>query len=209
MTAVRPGGSGGRRQAKHACIVEAATRLFLEHGYEKVSMDAVAGAAGVSKQTVYAHFGAKHALFEEIVQRNSDELFAPVANDDLPGDAPHDVLGRLGRRFLALVLSEESVRHLRCVIAESERFPELAAAFYRSGPAAVATRLADWLVEMDRCGRLAVPEPAASAALFLGMLRRDLYMQRLMGLVPAPDAATVAAEVDRAVTAFLAAHAAD
>lgn len=201
-----PGNGAGRRQAKRDSILEAATRLFLEHGYGKVSMDAVAGAAGVSKQTVYAHFGTKDALFEEIVGRNCAALFQPVAENDLPGDEPRDVLGRLGRRFLALVLSDESVRHFRCIISECDRFPELAEAFYRSGPRAAADRLAAWLAEMDRTGRLAVADPTASAGQFFGMLRGDLYMRRITGLAAAPEAAEIARHVDLAVDIFLAAH---
>lgn len=206
MTADGASGIDRRRRAKHESIVAAATRLFLEHGYENVSMDAVAGEAGVSKQTVYAHFGAKDALFEEIVERNCAELFRSVANADLPESEPSEVLRRLGRRFLALVLSDQSVRQLRCILGESERFPELAEAFYRSGPGAAADRLAGWLAEMNRAGRIQVADPVVSAGLFFGLLRSDLYMRRLLGLVPAPDAAAVAAEVERAVEAFLTAH---
>lgn len=201
-----PGGGSGRRQVKRDCILDAATRLFLEHGYGKVSMDAVASDAGVSKQTVYAHFGAKDALFEEIVERNCAALFQPVADGDLPGDEPRDVLARLGRRFLTLVLSDDSVRHFRCIIGECDRFPELAAAFYRSGPRAAADRLAAWLAEMARAGRLTVADPNASAGLFFGMLRGDLYMRRITGLAERPEAAEIARHVDLAVDTFLAAH---
>ena len=42
-------------------------KVFLEAGYENASMDAVAAAAEVSKQTVYRHFGSKDALGIEIV----------------------------------------------------------------------------------------------------------------------------------------------
>ena len=54
--------------AKRQVIVRAATQVFLESGYGTASMDTIAAVAGVSKQTVYSHFGAKDALFEAIIE---------------------------------------------------------------------------------------------------------------------------------------------
>ncbi|NLB59089.1 MAG: helix-turn-helix transcriptional regulator, partial [Gammaproteobacteria bacterium] len=63
----RPAASPGRPKdlAKRAAILDAAERMFLQHGFEGVSMDQIATAAGVSKLTVYSHFGDKDALFTE------------------------------------------------------------------------------------------------------------------------------------------------
>src|SRR5690606_22208157 len=62
--AARPAASPGRPKdlAKRAAILQAAERMFLQHGFEGVSMDQIAAAAGVSKLTVYSHFGDKDAL---------------------------------------------------------------------------------------------------------------------------------------------------
>ena len=50
-------------EAKRQGILEAATRLFTEQGYDGTSVDDIAAEAGVSKQTVYSHFGNKEKLF--------------------------------------------------------------------------------------------------------------------------------------------------
>ncbi|MEU7812433.1 TetR/AcrR family transcriptional regulator [Pseudonocardia sp. NPDC049154] len=70
MGATRPAGDDprGRRgrtpsPAKQAAILAAATDCFLADGYAGASMDRVAERAGVSKQTVYGHFGGKESLF--------------------------------------------------------------------------------------------------------------------------------------------------
>ena len=44
---------------KRAAILDAAKRLFVSQGFERVSMDQIAAEAGVSKLTVYSHFGDK------------------------------------------------------------------------------------------------------------------------------------------------------
>ena len=60
--------SKSRRSArKRAAILGAATDVFLKGGYLGTNVDAIAAGSGVSKQTVYKHFGSKEALFIEIV----------------------------------------------------------------------------------------------------------------------------------------------
>ena len=42
--------------------------MFTQHGFDGVSMDQIAAEAGVSKLTVYSHFGDKDALFVAAVR---------------------------------------------------------------------------------------------------------------------------------------------
>ncbi len=69
--------------AKRAAILDAAKQMFTQHGFDGVSMDQIAAAAGVSKLTVYSHFGDKEALFVEAVrclceERMPDLFVAPT-----------------------------------------------------------------------------------------------------------------------------------
>src|SRR5215467_4416620 len=71
-----------RRSArKRRAILEAAGAAFLEHGYRGTSMDAVAAAAGVSKQTVYQHFGDKQRLFRELIEATVQAASDPVYDE--------------------------------------------------------------------------------------------------------------------------------
>lgn len=49
-------------------LIEVATRLFAEQGYEGTSIEAVLTAAGVSRGALYHHFSGKDALFEAVVE---------------------------------------------------------------------------------------------------------------------------------------------
>jgi TetR/AcrR family transcriptional regulator, mexJK operon transcriptional repressor len=71
---------GRRRQAeaKRAAILDAAEELFVSSGYELTSVDAIAARAGVSKRTVYDHFGDKESLFRSVLARVDDALVATV-----------------------------------------------------------------------------------------------------------------------------------
>jgi AcrR family transcriptional regulator len=54
-------------EATQRTIVEAATRLFLEHGYHATSIGAVAREAGVAVQTIYNSIGSKHDLLSRVL----------------------------------------------------------------------------------------------------------------------------------------------
>lgn len=55
------------KSKKRAAILEGAIDVFIEAGYELASMDRIAETAGVSKKTVYNHFGSKEQLFQAVV----------------------------------------------------------------------------------------------------------------------------------------------
>lgn len=56
------------KSKKRAIILEGAIDVFIEMGYELASMDKIAEVAGVSKRTVYNHFGSKENLFQVIIE---------------------------------------------------------------------------------------------------------------------------------------------
>src|SRR3984957_5377894 len=59
-------------------LVEVATGLFAEHGYEGTSIEAVLSAAGVSRGALYHHFAGKEALFEAVVSAVSEQVTAKL-----------------------------------------------------------------------------------------------------------------------------------
>ena len=62
-------------RGKAEAVLAAAERAFLAGGFGAVTMDAVAREAGVSKATVYAHYGSKEELFGAVVARLSERRF--------------------------------------------------------------------------------------------------------------------------------------
>jgi AcrR family transcriptional regulator len=51
---------------KRSQILEAATRMFSQHGVRRASVDLIAERAQVAKPTIYAHFGSKDDLFAAV-----------------------------------------------------------------------------------------------------------------------------------------------
>ena len=57
---------------KRRAILDAAAEVFAASGYERASIDAIAARAGVSKPTVYSHFGGKEQLFRESIALSAE-----------------------------------------------------------------------------------------------------------------------------------------
>ena len=195
-----------RSAEKAQAILDAATREFMRHGYERANMDAIADEADVSKQTIYNHYGSKEALFEAIVSERSGQLLAPLHDPELSNRTPGQALRSLGRQFLAVVLDPSSLALYRVLVAEAHRFPALGLVTYQRGPARSVETLAGYLSDEHARGRLCVTDPALAAEQFFGMLMGHMQLRALLGVQAQPSPARLNAFIDRAVDTFLAAH---
>ncbi len=165
----------GRPQARpdeetRHLIHEAARREFLESGYAVTCMEEVAARAGVSTRTLYRLIPTKATLFEGMVTARLDEFFASLVAGGV--DSP-DLASALEAMLIdcaGLTLDPEVLGLHRLVIAESDRFPELARAFYENGVQRVPVALAEWLDTQCRRGKLELENPKAAAGMLLGMM---------------------------------------
>ena len=181
-------------------LIQAATEAFIEEGY-RASIERVAMRAGVARQTLYNHFPSKAELFGEVIKKITGALLVT-----LDGDA-EDLRQRLLRFGMALrnkALSAEGLGLYRTLVAETKRFPDIAATFCRNGPDQTAARLRGVLQDaMDR-GELRPVDPDFATTTLLAMLvgaERSHYL--LSGEPPpAPDASRVAKIVDCYLRAF-------
>jgi TetR/AcrR family transcriptional regulator, mexJK operon transcriptional repressor len=171
----RPGGR--RAEAKRAAIVAAARETFLRDGYG-VSMDTVAAEAGVSKVTVYNHFGSKEALFIAIINHELDEALKEgvqvverrLANtDDLRGDLIHAC-----RAWVAGIASPVVMDLRAVVVGELRRFPELGHAWQTRGPMRFHPVIADALGRLVERGDLVIDDV-------------EIAVLQLSGLVVSPN----------------------
>jgi TetR/AcrR family transcriptional regulator, mexJK operon transcriptional repressor len=191
---------------KHDAILDAARRVFLREGYS-ASMDLVAAESGVSKQTVYNHFGSKEGLLRAIVDHVSGELLdVLVERGGAPAD-PAATLEAVARRFLDMLLTPSHLALHRMLVAEAPRFPDLAREIYLGGPAHGARELAHYLAQESRKGTLAVADPALAAEQFFGALCGHLHLRALLIPQDPPTKTEIERAIAHAVQGFLRAHA--
>ena len=199
-----------RSTRKRRAIIEAATDAFLRSGYLGTSMDEIAAAAGVSKQTVYKHFADKDRLFSEIVTSTVSEASDPV-HDEVQhlqdsGDLDAD-LRDLARRQLALVLQPRILQLRRLVIAEAARFPDLGRTFYEQGPGRTIAALATAFERLAARGLLHLDDPGLAAAQFNWLvMSAPLNRAMLLGDYRPPEPADLDRWADDGVRMFLAAY---
>lgn len=91
-------------------LLELATRVFTEKGYQATSMDDIAAAAGVTKPVLYQHFSSKQSLYIEVLDIIAESMLEEVrALGEFQGDTSSRVRSGL-QRFYRFVAMDNSLR---------------------------------------------------------------------------------------------------
>lgn len=177
--------------AKTEAILDAAAEVFGERGLS-APMEEIARRAGVSKQTIYNHYGAKTELMRALVDRRVSEIVAPLL---IPGaeEHPEETLAAFGRAMIEAVLKPRGTSMLRMTVQGALELPDVAKAFYEAGPMTSRKRLASFLEMETAAGRMAVDDPALAAEFFASMVIGVHQIASLLGV--ARDLS--AGEIDR------------
>jgi TetR/AcrR family transcriptional repressor of mexJK operon len=192
--------------AKAESILEAAKKSFLAHGFGAVSMEAIAREAQVSKATVYAHFSSKEELFGAVIGRECEHRFAGLSLRELDPREAGASLAVLGRRFLELILSPDAIALHRIILGEVTRFRQLGEVFWNAGPERNLRQIAAFMEEAAAAGTLALEDPRLAAEQFVGLVRGEVQLRRLLCLEGEAGPGAVAPAVDSAVATFLRAY---
>lgn len=194
----RPGLSDKKREA----ILRGAKAAFLKEGFGGASMDQVAALAGVSKMTVYRHFGSKEELFAGVIT----DLCHFIVAEDLDAifaQEPQQALRAFARKMTDIVFEPDTAELHRIVIAESRRFPKLGQLFYQTGPQACIDALEAFFIRHKGNPNLRVNDPRRSAEEFLELLRGYSHLKMLLGIEREPSKRDVDARIESAVRHIL------
>jgi len=182
----RPGRPKSAEKAD--AILEAASLQFVTHGFDGTSMDTVAAQAGVSKQTVYSHFGSKDELFVAVVRGKVEEYGLDAL--DMPDDDDLRAgLETIGRRLLDLLLDEQVLAASRLIIGESSRHPRIAQLYFESGPARTRSSIVTYLISQTKRGNFPPADPEQAAMVFINLLRGPYHFPCLVNARPVPSKA--------------------
>lgn len=161
-------------------ILKGAMQEFLKQGYTGTSMDKIAQAAGVSKQTLYSYFQDKESLFLALAEHLAKKRFVLVFGAMPLDGEPQQVLRQFAQQMLKQIINDwEYLAFIRLVFAESGRFPEVGRVFAENiakpGTKAIATYLASH-------PELNLPDPEEAASAFLGALLHYIITQEIMNV---------------------------
>jgi len=193
-----------KRGRKYDEVLAGARHVFLREGYDGASMDEIARAASVSKATLYSYFSDKRLLFLEVARAEIATLTDRAMSDIDRTARPAQVLTQAAETIIGFSLSVVGLGIVRLCIAEGERFPELAQAFFEAGPMATRAALCDYFAEAEARGELRIDNLPLAADQFVELCRADLQMRLLMRIPPNPSPAEIEQVVTGAVEMFLA-----
>jgi TetR/AcrR family transcriptional repressor of mexJK operon len=152
-----------RSEAKRAAIL-AAARALLVQGYDRVSTDAIAASAGVSKRTVYDYFGDKRSIYQHVLADEHAAVLATVqaaVDEEIVDDLPLDeALSAFARRILTGAVGSAHYVVLRRLMSTGpvNLLPAAAAAL-----AEPEQLLANRFAELAQQGRLHAPNARRAA----------------------------------------------
>jgi TetR/AcrR family transcriptional repressor of mexJK operon len=158
-----------RSVRKRESILQAATELFLAREYAGTSMEDIAAAAAVSKQTVYKHFSDKETLFREVALGSVEEVGAAFQAEVAATAEASDVplaLRELARSYLNAVMNPVLLRRRQLVLREAGRFPDLARKYHESGPRRTIEVLATAFDRLSERRELLVDDSLRAATQF-------------------------------------------
>ena len=177
----KPAGPGRPKDlGKRAAILDAAKRMFTRHGFEGVSMDQIAAEAGVSKLTVYSHFGDKETLFSAAITAKCEEQLSNSLFAVDPAVPLRDQLLGVARAFFTLITSEEALAIHRVVTTQPPP-AKLGLLFWEAGPRRVQEAFEAFLRDQIAAGQLDVPDMHRAASQFFCLLKGELHARLLCG----------------------------
>lgn len=187
----------GEQLRRHILI--AAKNVFLETGYERASMDAVAVRAGTSKRSLYAHFESKDRLFLAVLDLIRELYLNTLKTPEVYADEPAEAVTRFCGRFLQLLVWEPQVRTCRLSLAEAERLPGSSNAYFDAMFVTTHERLSVYLTEryeMDRESSATLARDLLDRVVLPRLLRTLLNVEK--AIEHSPEEKALAEDVDLA-----------
>jgi AcrR family transcriptional regulator len=192
----------GRREH----LLDTATAVFLEHGFENAKVEEIAVRAGASKNTLYSLYPTKAELFVAVIARKTRQVQGAFAEILVPGESLVNALEGFGTRLLSAIANPQQRALYKLFIAESSKFPKLARKFWGVGPARSIAMLSEYLAGHPEF-KSEHPEHAAEMfwSLCCGTQVLRMQMQHLDDI----SENTIRFNVKEAVRIFLASYTSD
>jgi TetR/AcrR family transcriptional regulator, mexJK operon transcriptional repressor len=189
-------------QRKHNAIGAAALVLFARDGYERTSVDAIAAEAGVSKRTVYSHYGDKENLFITVLQDTYDSMRARVRdivdrNLRDVDDVAAALTSCVSEIVRTITRAPERSTLVRLVMTEAPHFPALLEMWHNRG---ITPIIAEPIAKLAASGLLDTDDPTQAAEHLSALTFGQVNNKTMMGTIGLTNA-----EANRIITGGIAA----
>ena len=190
-----------QREAREAVIETAAYDVLAERGYGGTSMLNVARRAKASNETMYRWYGDKNGLFAAMVRRNTAQSAARLSDAIEGGGPPLEALRAVAPVLLSMVLGARAVALNQA--AAGDPSGTLGLIIAEGGRERIVPLIRSVIGRATETGALPPGDPAQRGELFVTLLIGDLQIRRVIGVLPEPTEAEVAARAQTALDRFL------
>ncbi|MXO82438.1 TetR family transcriptional regulator [Altererythrobacter aestiaquae] len=168
-------------------MVKAASQMFFDVGYAATAIEQVAAKAGVSKVTVYNHFGDKRGLFIATVENECAKMAGHFSIEQAgTGDLKSRLLA-LGKAMTAFLARPEMTRFELRIAAETEHEPAIGRSFLDAGPRNMRAEFVVMLQSEVEAGRLQIDDLPLAAEQFVSMCKGFSDLERRFGAEADPE----------------------
>lgn len=207
----KPQGPGRPKDMeKRAAILEAAKNLFIRNAFAGTSMDAVAAEAGVSKLTVYSHFGDKDNLFREVIRAHVQDLLPENTYHYDPDADIRETLLRVALTHARLDCDQQTVGTFRAILSDCRQGnPRYGKLIWEEGAMRTHGLMERLLQQAVDAGKLDIDDVQCASMQFLTLIKGNLMMRQMFGCAECPQsyAAEIETTARAGVTMFLRAYA--
>jgi len=154
-------------------ILQGALSQFLSCGYAGTTMDKIAKSSGVSKQTLYSHFGDKEGLFYALVSDIASRKFKLVGEKPLEGK-PQLVLKNLAETIIKEVSDPLYLDFIHLIVTEVKNYPEVAQLCFKNLAKPAINQLTNYL---QNSPDLTLDDPEAIAHIFVNSILHYVLTQ--------------------------------
>ncbi|MFD1950155.1 TetR/AcrR family transcriptional regulator [Sphingomonas arantia] len=194
----------GRRERRAEAMIAAARELFLERGFDAVSLTQIVRRSGGSLSTLYDLFGNKQGLLGAVVDAERFDgigRLRAILSKDGP---PVDVLMEAASHLMTLMADQRFVDLIRLVMSEALTSPEFAARVYAGSNRPLKDEFAALFRRWNEEGRAQVPAPELSAHIFNSLFFQAPQLRAIFGDDDATPPCDRQAMLRHGVTMFLA-----
>lgn len=165
-----------RTEARREAILEVASQVFLEFGFERASMAEIVHRIGGSKSTIYGYYPSKEALFLAVTkaagERHIQSAFDELAAHDIRVGI-REVLGKFSEKLAVLMCSPELAATHRMVLAEAGH-SNVGELFYEAGPKRGITDIAEFFRRAMEQGCMRQGDPTVAAQQFIALVQAEI-----------------------------------
>jgi len=191
-----------RTDEKRREIVDVASELFEEHGFERTSMSMISERLGGSKATLYGYFKSKEDLLGAVLVYDVTEQADRLMNEFLSEKDIRQGLIKLGTAYMMRRLAPTPIANVR-MVSNQPAGSTLGKEFYERVLGPAWKRLANRFKLLMDEGILRRADPWVAAMHWKGLNEWDMFEKRLLGAIQGPDPEEIARASTLAADAFL------